>query len=123
MNVISQRIFCKNGSEGPRHDPYGYQEIVFVTQFENEKPYFITLHDGLACWVELGKDRFECNDGHPDEVLEMVGLTASVLYKLVGEVESRCPRCGSRKSKATQYGRDCVRCGYGVDMYDFKCEV
>ena len=44
----------KSGSEGPRHDPYGYNEISFTK--DNKQ---ILIHMGLAQYIEINGQRIE----------------------------------------------------------------
>ena len=47
-------VRVRRGSEGPRHDPYGFIEIT-VDHYGNR----YTLHEGLACWLEVNEERLE----------------------------------------------------------------
>lgn len=42
-------IKLKTGSEGPRHDPYGYTEITV----DRQDGRVVTLHSGLAYWCKV----------------------------------------------------------------------
>lgn len=42
-------IRIRTGSEGPAHDPYGYQEI----EFTRTDGVVVTLHSGLGEWCEV----------------------------------------------------------------------
>ena len=44
---MKSQVTLRSGSEGPKHDPYGYQEIT-VTQGNVR----VTGHIGLGLWIE-----------------------------------------------------------------------
>lgn len=45
----------RDGSEGPRHDPYAFTEITF-TPTDESKPK-VTLHGGLGEWIKVGENK------------------------------------------------------------------
>lgn len=51
---LATTVTVRYGSEGPVHDPYGYQEIE-VTRHGHR----IVGHFGLACWVEYDGEKIK----------------------------------------------------------------
>lgn len=47
-NANGTTVRVKNGSEGPRHDPYAYIEITVY-----RLGHIFTFHGGLACWIKV----------------------------------------------------------------------
>lgn len=43
------KILVSRGTEGPRHDPYGYTEVMFVKTNGD----IIQMHMGLAVWLKV----------------------------------------------------------------------
>lgn len=46
--ITRRKISVRRGSEGPRHDPYGYTEITVTTNGD-----VVTYHGGLGEWVRV----------------------------------------------------------------------
>lgn len=65
------RVFVRNGTEGPRHDPYSYTEITFVKTDGTE----IVYHDGLAQWITVNGVKQPCDyDEHVGLFEELTGI-------------------------------------------------
>jgi len=48
---MTNRVSIRTGSEGPRHDPYHFEEIAIICA----RPHFtgtVTVHLGLGVWLE-----------------------------------------------------------------------
>lgn len=83
-------IQIQTGSEGPRHDPYGYTETT-VTRSGGD---VVTLHEGLGEWVEVNGKRF---DQSCYEIFEHVaGITPRIAERVYDRRRSTCQNCGSR---------------------------
>jgi hypothetical protein len=121
------RIHIKTGSEGPRHDPYGYEEITV----HRADGAHVTLHEGLGTWIEF-KDA--CGTGNKlderdvprtqiDAAFERVaGVSVEAARKAYRALRSRCRNCGGRETKfARGYPGEsfelCVQCGHVVDSH------
>jgi len=59
LNQMCFRDFwIKSGTEGPRHDPYSYEEYSFYY-----KGKFFIAHFGLLEWIKVDGERQECPRG------------------------------------------------------------
>ena len=70
-------ITLKTGTEGPRHDPYGYSEWIFVRRGKKA-----ILHEGLSEWVSI--------DGQKNtnrEICLMEGKDSEIAARLMFEKE------------------------------------
>lgn len=116
----------KVGAEGPRSDPYGYEEITFTpTDGEIE----VTLHTGLGDWIEVRLVKtehrirsYEKPGVSIDSLWEFwTGMTTKQAERYVERLEypNKCPTCGSKKR---DYGKGyagemiifCANCGRGL---------
>jgi len=60
MKLLTERRLSTNrGSEGPRHDPYGYEEYTVCTKFENGEEKCITMHSGLGMWLKIDGEKID----------------------------------------------------------------
>jgi hypothetical protein len=50
-------ITLRTGTEGPRHDPYGYEEWTWRRAART-----VVLHEGLGCWVSFDDRRLSNAD-------------------------------------------------------------
>lgn len=75
MNVISaSSIELRTGTEGPRHDPYSYDEWTLSRGARTWK-----IHDGLASWVKLNDVLVESPaGGELDDALKASGCPLSL---------------------------------------------
>jgi len=58
--MTKEQVFgfkIKGGGEGPKHDPYHYNEYSF--EFKGKK---YIIHLGLAQWIEVNSKKFNAND-------------------------------------------------------------
>lgn len=57
--MITKRVLRINrGSEGPHYDPYSFEELSVETT-ENGFTNEVTLHLGLAVWIDINGDRLD----------------------------------------------------------------
>jgi hypothetical protein len=99
LNTTTGTVTLVNGSEGPRHDPYGYTELTV-----NKRGIEYELHSGLACWLKVAGVRMTVQDHvEADNLFEH--LTGHHPADWIGFVEaaqrhrrSRCPKCGCRQT-------------------------
>jgi hypothetical protein len=121
------RIHIKTGREGPRHDPYGYDEITV----HRADGAHVTLHEGLGTWIEFKDARGTGNKlderdaprAQIDAAFERVaGVSVEAARKAYRALRSRCRNCGGRETKfARGYPGEsfelCVQCGHVVDSH------
>lgn len=86
------KLDMRNGTEGPRHDPYSFIEYIF----EGEQK--VTLHLGLAEWVAVDGKKL----GVPDPV-EMFKVFTTFsphqfekAYQKLHGPKQRCPHCSGK---------------------------
>ncbi len=96
-------INIETGSEGPRHDPYGWEEIT-VTRSNGDE---VILHQGLGCWVSVNGERFSYTpviEGSNAEeewrqlgekFAEFAGCSPEAAHKAYGRVRYTCHKCGA----------------------------
>lgn len=128
-------IHIRSGSEGPRQDPYHFEEIT-VTRPNGVS---VTLHEGLDCFVAVnGKRCQQAAAFPPGATIEqreamLHGAAASVFESLAGctveaarkayhRLRSRCQSCGCRETRsASGYPGEsftlCARCGHVMDSH------
>ena len=93
----------KSGTEGPRHDPYSYEEFIVAVQPD----YRVTFHIGFSTWVE------EFSKNAPVETVrhEFLGIMDSnailraaeaKFEELVGYSIQQCARFKDRLKKSRQ---------------------
>lgn len=91
-------IQIETGTEGPRHDPYGYEEIT-VTRPNGDR---VTLHQGLVEWVQVNNS--ERRGYITERCLEVFGFfagcTPAIARRAYETYRSRCRNCGGRKFHA-----------------------
>lgn len=92
-------ISIKTGSEGPKHDPYGYTEITFI----KTDGTIIKHHEGLGSWCEiLDKNCIQRAEGSQASELFFLatGCTPNEARKYFNKAEQKrrsiCPECNSR---------------------------
>lgn len=117
------KITRKTGSEGPRHDPYHYEELT-VKRPDGRS---ITIHTGLAFWAEAGDGRREDHDVEKAMTLfeQVAGITPHQAEKTYRELRDRRYRyhpCGQRHFEdASGYPGEsfvvCRKCGLVVDSH------
>ena len=111
------------GSEGPKHDPYGWTEITV----DRPDGKTVTLHaGGLIEWVEVdGVKHVNLNYEDCCTIFaHHAGVTPDIAERAYQKYRSRCRECGGTEteSKAGFPGETfelCVKCGAMVD-YNFN---
>jgi hypothetical protein len=131
------RVWRTTGTEGPRHDPYGYDEI------HAELPSgSITYHMGLGSWVKLhdGKpgrraapikklDERTCTEADLRKMFELtVGFSINQIERIHRKLKSRCRKCGCKHTEWVagypgEHMEQCVGCGHIVGGYFCRSEV
>ena len=123
-------IYIKTGTEGPKHDPYGYEEITV-----EREGVTVMLHSGLDYFVKLNgkKVAVPVSDGsYPDNVRktylkiaetfeQYAGITAEVAKRALRKY--KCRKIDGCRHKHTKWvdgfpGEEyeiCLKCGIAVD--------
>lgn len=99
--VIRRGFYSTHGSEGPRHDPYSYTEMSIFEEFDDGTKKDVTIHMGLAEWVEveIDGDKLRTNMPYKSAVKTLkvhMGVTEKVLDKLehyYWHGPDVCPHC------------------------------
>lgn len=113
-------VHVKTGTEGPRHDPYGFTEI--TVDGRNGK---VTFHSGLSTWLTqntaFSQIKYTGDEVTIAEFERLVGVTPQVAYLAVLRNKQRKVRrhlrsCPKRKEvyEADGYpGESLLICGCG----------
>jgi hypothetical protein len=86
------RVEIRTGTEGPKHDPYGYQEITV-----HHRGRVIMLHAGLGEYLEIDGVRCHENNHAAARFAVEVGATPEDVEKWHERAKSRCCICGMRE--------------------------
>lgn len=113
-------ISIRTGSEGPRHDPYHYQELTV-----NGRAGKVTLHTGLACWLAVNG---MVHGGEEEKLAQtferltgvMPWVAERVCHELPHRRHSANCNCRDTRSVAGYPGETfeiCVKCGEVIDSH------
>jgi hypothetical protein len=118
------RVELIRGTEGPRHDPYGYDEYHATTP----NGTFI-LHEGLGTWLKGDGERITAHNDVAESDLRrtwehLVGFTIAQINRISARLHSRCRKCGCKRSHVEhgypgEYLYVCDDCGNIIDA-DFN---
>jgi hypothetical protein len=129
INHPKLKVWQRTGTEGPRHDPYGYEELEARTPEGS-----IILHSGLMDWLKQDKDatitafdkaaigalrrRFE----------QHAGFTIEQLFRFHRKLSSRCRKCGSTEFVSVrgypgEHFEICAKCNSVVSSFFCLSEV
>ncbi len=96
INHPTFKVVRRTGSEGPRHDPYHFEELHVETRDGKT-----VLHEGLGLWL-----KHECRSGYKltenrvhcvhDVFKAMTGYSTSQIDRIAIRLQSRCRKCGCR---------------------------
>ena len=122
-------IEITTGTEGPHHDPYGWEELT-VTRNDGTT---VILHQGLAEYVEINGLRIEPRISAVvdprdrwnilrDHFQRAAGVTPEAARRAYERMRSRCSKCGGTETRSMQgYPGEtfevCVECGTVVDSH------
>jgi hypothetical protein len=87
-------ISMTTGSEGPRHDPYHYEEM--TVEGRNGT---IVLHSGLVTWLKHNKRTFKNEDEAVLMFEVLVGVPPHIALRAYWEVENRKAKALWRKHR------------------------
>lgn len=108
MKIEQRELSLRTGTEGPRHDPYGYEERIVTV---NNCTY--KLHLGLACY---GKEEDETMVEGEEAVawwMARTGLSPDQFdkaYLRLTEPPRRCPACRSKVEYHSGYVGEPIAC-------------
>lgn len=139
--LVERKLSSRTGSEGPRHDPYGYHEYTVEIQINGFKNV-ITYHCGLGEWLEINGDRIdhgsfnswgkEYDQGTKilDNIFEDVaGFEIGKFEEYLNEIDSRNRRCCDKPRLEWVHGFPgehlliCQTCHKIVDSQFVRSEV
>ena len=98
--MTTPKISRIDGSEGPRHDPYGFVEFTLVYR----EGRIATLHVGLGVWLQILQEGRPIIEVVGEELLRddiMRGNLGMTLHEITEEWERQegppnaCPSCGT----------------------------
>ena len=98
-------INIETGTEGPTHDPYGWEEMTVIRSNGDE----VMLHSGLSLYVDVNGQRFDSSgldesaswDQAAAKFEEHAGCTPAVARNAYWRYKNTCRKCGS----CEQYGQ------------------
>ncbi len=128
-------LSLKTGSEGPRHDPYGFEEYEIDTPSGET-----TLHLGLGFWLKHNGRRIEAAGRAEESELcgpilkKLTGFSLDEILALKERVEKhrsrRCAKCGassrhfrSESGFPGEHFTVCGKCGHVADSYFCESEI
>ena len=95
INHPRLRASRRTGSEGPRHDPYHFEELRVDTPAGST-----VLHGGLAEWIKHEGHRMDWYDQDPQKITDvfekLTGYSVEFIERVARRLASRCRRCGGR---------------------------
>lgn len=99
INHPKLNVHFRTGSEGPRHDPYSYEEWTIETP-ENT----VQIHQGLGDWIKCnGREYPETARGSRGDLdnflTEKVGFTLEQIRRIHRNLKSRCPKGGQHEEE------------------------
>lgn len=127
--VVKRQLLHRSGSEGPRYDPYHYDEYILHETYLDQSPlhpeidlnWCYVLHDGLLCFFQEKCEgtiiREIKGDAAYEAWIKATGLTPAQTAKVLDRVWLQCPHCRSKKGYETHCGFPgetlyvCVSCG------------
>jgi len=98
INHPKLKVWVKSGSEGPRHDPYAYEELEVKTPQGH-----VILHNGLGTWLVNNGVQIEVPPTNSEKWLrteaftKLTGYTTEQLGRIAWKLSSRCRKCGGRE--------------------------
>src|SRR5687767_7330885 len=100
INHPKLQVVRRTGSEGPKFDPYSFEELDVTTPHNTA-----TLHFGLGDWGTINGKRLELRGFDEKEGLKFLredflrsitGFTLTQIERIAHRLKERCPKCGSR---------------------------
>lgn len=121
MRITNRTVSHSSGIEGPRYDPYGYEEYAVSEEYENGTSLKFVAHFGMSDWskmyVHARTWESWCNleIAHPEwqRFWKMIGKA----YDRLHAMPTRCKECQTRLEVSSGYvGEDILYCpeGHGI---------
>jgi hypothetical protein len=119
--LFTNRIDIRRGSEGPRHDPYGYIE---VTIDGRNGP--VTYHGGLGEWTRAGGNIIEHDPAARDAFEQATGLTPEQAQRTAFRqtdrvIRKHLRRCGGQLGSSSGFPGEtfdiCSKCHAILDYH------
>ena len=113
-----------SGTEGPKHDPYGYSEIWYTRGGTT-----IGLHEGFETYIIAnGQKGFEGSEAAAEAFEALTGLSKRTIERALERKSSKCSRCGSKQSSWVQgypgeHLLQCDNCGVIMDSDFYLGEI
>ncbi|KKW10409.1 MAG: hypothetical protein UY48_C0038G0009 [Candidatus Gottesmanbacteria bacterium GW2011_GWB1_49_7] len=97
-----RNLIVRHGTEGSRHDPYGYEELSFETRRRSDQPWeSMRAHVGLAEFFFFRGRRFDRSSLDSEWFWKsfetIVGVTLDLLVQLHYTRRFVCLTCGTSK--------------------------
>lgn len=133
INHPRLNVYRLTGTEGPRHDPYSYEE--YHVENANGKT---VLHCGLGVTLTNNGRKVEApinlNWEARERYLRTTAFEAFAEYSIVqierihARLQARCRRCGSTQRQHMrghpgEHFECCSACGHIMDTYFNKAEI
>lgn len=109
--LIKRNIVFTKGTEGPKNDPYGFEEFSVFLHYEGFDPVEFRIHVGLSIWIsikqkngDLHKLTFSSSSTKAWSLFEFfTGLSQETLHKMaaIDPRPKKCTECGSNKILST----------------------
>lgn len=101
MQITERRLTLKNGTEGPRFDPYSCKEMTVVQNGDR-----ITFHTGLRDFLSVNNETIISRnyDKCAEKFKELTGLDERMFLRAYDRINTvtRCPECGSKSFEWVQ---------------------
>ena len=101
--ILSCRVNKSHGTEGPKHDPYSYEEYSIIKETP-ERTIHAILHFGLSRWMKLDGVHYRlCEEDRAlaeGDFKYLIGMTINAFRNMVDRrtgPKEKCPKCGTRK--------------------------
>ena len=116
-------VTIEHGEEGPKHDPYGWEEVT------GDRPNGVrgTIQYGLAEWGQTPEGtKIDTRTNDPERIERIVttyaGVSPAAAVRAHTKYRSRCRKCGCRETVCEPgYPGEtlelCAKCGMMVDYH------
>lgn len=118
QKLIERKLYRHTGTEGPRHDPYGYEEFEMEEIYEGLNGIEKTekeAHLGLAVYFKIDDKDVSLEEFETSLGVSLKVWCAAILKSL--EPPNKCPDCNSKLVSGSGYvGEELLYCpnGHGI---------
>jgi hypothetical protein len=100
--LTGRTITFRSGTEGPRHDPYGWREVTVETTWRYadgmERTLVASFRDGLGVRVAMNGQPITCDETKAVDVFKILtGMTPAQAEVYHDRARFRCSTCGNHK--------------------------